>query len=207
MPDEIEPETKDLQEAISELHEEREERRKEEKETEWTRYIALSTAFLAVFAAIAALQSGSLANEAMISQLRASDTWNEYEADRQKEHLYTVQANSLLDSGVRPDNSHAATAKSGPWSQLPPSARLAQYVGDVQKETASESRLSRSARRLEQLAERQLDRHDRFARAVALIQVAIALAAVASLVKSKPIWYVSVAAGAIGIVLFALGFI
>src|SRR5579862_5683198 len=104
MPEEIEVETKELQAAIEEMHEEREERQKEEKEAAWTKYIAFATAFLAVFAAIAALQSGSLANEAMISQLKASDTWNEYESDRQKEHLYTVQANALLDSGAKPNS-------------------------------------------------------------------------------------------------------
>src|SRR5258706_377242 len=101
MPEEVEIETRELQETIDELQEERKERAEEQRKSAWTGYIALTTAFLAVFAAIGALQSGGLVNEAMLDQLRASDKWNEYQAARQKEHLYTVGANSLLDSGAK----------------------------------------------------------------------------------------------------------
>src|SRR5262249_5414232 len=101
MPEEVEIETKELQETIDELQEERKERAEEQRRSAWTGYIALTTAFLAVFAAIGALQSGGLVNEAMLDQLRASDKWNEYQAARQKEHLYTVGANLLLDAGAK----------------------------------------------------------------------------------------------------------
>ena len=52
MSEEIEIETKELQETIEELHEERREREQEARLAAWTRYIALTTALLAVFAAI-----------------------------------------------------------------------------------------------------------------------------------------------------------
>src|SRR5438034_7281597 len=100
MPEEIEVETKELQEAIEEMHEERREREEEVKRSAWTRYIALSTAILAVFAAIGALQSGALVNQAMMDQLKASDTWSEYQSSRLKDHLYSLAANSLLDQGA-----------------------------------------------------------------------------------------------------------
>src|SRR5207302_6613362 len=93
MPEEIEVETKDLQETIEELQEERKERAESERRTAWTRYIALTTAILAVFAAVAALRAGTLVNEAVLRQLKASDTWNEYQADRTKDHLYSIQVN------------------------------------------------------------------------------------------------------------------
>src|SRR5437879_4593889 len=110
MPEEIEIETKELQETIEELHEERRERVEAERKSAWTRWIALSTALLAVFAAVGALQSGALVNGAMMDQLKASDTWNEYQAARQKEHLYTVEANGLLDRGAKPpaESAHEA---------------------------------------------------------------------------------------------------
>src|SRR5689334_23355115 len=102
MAEEQEIETRELQETIEELREEREERESEAKKAAWTRYIAMTTAILAVFAAVGALQSGALVNEAMIKQIKASDTWNEYQAARQKDHIYTIEANRLLDSGARP---------------------------------------------------------------------------------------------------------
>src|ERR1700731_5080031 len=46
----------------------------------WISLVALSTAIRAVFAAIAGLLSGKHANEAIMSQIEASDQWNYYQA-------------------------------------------------------------------------------------------------------------------------------
>src|ERR1700682_5014336 len=47
---------------------------------QWISWVALSTAILAVLAAIAGLLSGKHANEAMMSQIEASDQWSYYQA-------------------------------------------------------------------------------------------------------------------------------
>src|ERR1700687_1799495 len=46
----------------------------------WISWAALSTAILAVLAAIAGLLSGHHVNEAMMNQIEASDQWNYYQA-------------------------------------------------------------------------------------------------------------------------------
>src|SRR5436853_6922035 len=46
----------------------------------WISWVALSTAILAVLAAIAGLLSGHHANEAMMNQIEASDQWSYYQA-------------------------------------------------------------------------------------------------------------------------------
>src|SRR3977135_3580906 len=46
----------------------------------WISWVALSTAILAVLAAITGLLSGMHANEAMMDQIEASDQWNYYQA-------------------------------------------------------------------------------------------------------------------------------
>src|SRR6266513_5396132 len=46
----------------------------------WISWVALSTAILAVLAAIAGLLSGKHANEAMMAQIEASDQWSYYQA-------------------------------------------------------------------------------------------------------------------------------
>ncbi len=237
MPEEQEIETKELQETIEEMREERKEREEQERKTLWTRWIALTTACLAVFAAVGALQSGSLVNEAMIAQLKASDTWNEYQADKQKEHLYSVQAYTLLDAGVRapqheeqkrpkPQGEAAPAAASKPhakkadpgaegpaapkvggdaWKAVSQEARLAQYIGQVEKEKEKETEEQKQAKEREEEASRDMERHHKFADAVALIQIAIALSAIAALTRRKEIWLGSLVAGAIGIVLTILG--
>src|SRR5207247_3463306 len=46
----------------------------------WISWVALSTAILAVLAAIAGLLSGSHANEAMMKQIESADQWAFYQA-------------------------------------------------------------------------------------------------------------------------------
>src|SRR4026207_2235839 len=46
----------------------------------WISWVALSTAILAVLAAIAGALSGQHVNEAMMNQIEAPDQWNYYQA-------------------------------------------------------------------------------------------------------------------------------
>ena len=64
---------------LEHLHEQAHETAKHSGET-WISWVALSTAILAVLAAIASLLSGEHANEAMINQIEASDQWSYYQA-------------------------------------------------------------------------------------------------------------------------------
>lgn len=176
----MEIDTDKLQDQIAEEHERANE--------SWIRYVGLSAALFAVIAAISALRSGDLINEALIHQIKASDTWNEYQASRQKEHLY-----ALASDGIAGNGSHNAT-------------RLHAYRSQVAKETAKEPGLASKARALEQDSTAEVTRHHSFEYAVALLQVGIALGAVAALARSKPAWYVSIVSGLVGIFFFLRGF-
>src|SRR5258708_38284140 len=68
------------------LHEQIQEKAEEQKER-WTLYVALSTAFMAVLAAIAGLLAGHHANEALIERVKASDQWNYYQAKNLKSEI------------------------------------------------------------------------------------------------------------------------
>jgi hypothetical protein len=69
--EEIEVPTEHLHEAINE-------HAKEGKR--WSLYLAISTAFMAVLAAMAGLLAGHYSNEALIEQIKASDQWGYYQA-------------------------------------------------------------------------------------------------------------------------------
>src|ERR1043165_2062531 len=74
--------SREMEEAevpLEHLHEEIHHRAEHGGE-KWISWVALSTAILAVLAAIAGLLSGSHANEAMMSQIQASDQWGYYQA-------------------------------------------------------------------------------------------------------------------------------
>jgi hypothetical protein len=178
MPDSIEVETDKLREQVDEAR---------EAGPPWTRYVGLSAAIFAVVAAVSALRAGDLINEAMIHQIKASDTWNEYQAARQKEHVYSVAVDGLVDQG----------SKNG--------ARLREYRREIAKESAKEKTLAASAGDLQDESAAEVRRHHAFEYAVALLQVGIALGAVAALARSKLAWYVSLAAGAVGVAFFIMG--
>ena len=194
MPEHPEIETKELQEAISELQEEREELAKERKRETWLSFVGLSTAILAVFAAVGALQSSTLVNEALVNQIKASDTWNEYQASRLKEHTYTIALNAIADA----PSVYAARAAA---------ARTREYHAKAAQEAGKERDRFAEARRLEKEAAENIHRSHFFEYSVTLIQVAIALSAISALAKVKPVWYLSLLAGAIGVALFVYGFV
>jgi Domain of unknown function (DUF4337) len=68
----------DIEVPTEHLHEEINERAKEGKR--WSLYLAISTAFMAVLAAIAGLMAGHYSNEGLIEQIKASDQWAYYQA-------------------------------------------------------------------------------------------------------------------------------
>jgi len=77
----------------------------------WNRYLALTTAFIAVIAAIASLQSGSYANEAVLEkntailfQNKASDQWNYYQAKGIKKNLADAFYQQTNDPKLKKDS-------------------------------------------------------------------------------------------------------
>ena len=73
----------------------------------WTLYLSLSTAIIAVFAAIASLESGANSNdaileknEAVLNEARASDQWAYYQAKGVKSSLANTEADLAAASNA-----------------------------------------------------------------------------------------------------------
>lgn len=188
MPEGPEVETEKLHEAI-----------KEELEREggaFLRQISLTTAILAVLAALASLRAGATVNtalalktEAVRLQSEASDQWAYYQA-----------------KGIKAAVQEASRA---PWLAIgrEPPARYEEKMkryGAEQEEIQDKAR-AKERERDEKLQESEhlLHRHHSFASAVALFQVSIALGAVAALTRSRLVWIGSLLAGGAGIIFFA----
>ncbi|HEX9024573.1 MAG TPA: DUF4337 domain-containing protein [Geobacteraceae bacterium] len=176
---------------------------KEELEREggvFLRQISLTTALLAAFAAVASLQAGATVNtalalktEATRLQAEASDQWAYYQAKGIKGALQEASSAAWLAMGKTP----------------PPKYREnMQRYADQQKEIQEKAR-SKERERDEKLKESEhlLHRHHKFADAVALFQVSIALGAVAALTRARMVWYGSLVLGGAGIVFFILPFV
>src|SRR5258707_5612933 len=74
----------------------------------WISGVALSTAILAVLAAIASLLSGEYANEAMMNQIEASSQWSYYQAKRIKSAVVDVK---MSLSGVADEQDQSKRAR------------------------------------------------------------------------------------------------
>jgi Domain of unknown function (DUF4337) len=147
----------------------------------WISWVALSTAILAVLAATAALLSGQHANEAMMSQIEASDQWNYYQAKSIKASV--LDAKMALASG--PNNADS------------------QKRDRYEKE---QEEIKKKAEEKEAEAKSNFHQHEVFARGVTMFQIAIAIAAISALTKKRAFWMVGLLFGIAGCVFLALGF-
>ncbi len=187
MPEGPETETESLHEAI-----------KEELEREggqFLKQIALTTALLAALAAVTSLRAGATVNDALVLktdatrlQAEASDQWAYYQAKGVKAAVQEASRTSWLAIGQAPPSEYSEKQK-----------RYAEEQAEIQQK----------ARELEKLrdemsheADHLIHRHHHFANSVALLQVAIALGAVAALTKNRTVWLASIFLGAGGLGLF-----
>lgn len=193
-------ETHELKEQLDETreHHEHAQHGGHDGKAAWTLQLSLSTAIIAVFAAISSLQSGAAEsaallakNEAILAQAKASDQWSYYQAKNIKGSLYEVQ----LDN---PANSPETLAKFR--------AKKEKY-DEERKEVETKAReLEKEVEEKGKAGEEAFHHHHRFALAVTIFQVSIALAAIAALTKRKPLWWASMAIGAAGLFFFLKGF-
>jgi Domain of unknown function (DUF4337) len=145
----------------------------------WMSWVALSTAILAVLAAIASLLSGEHANEAMMNQIEVANQWSYYQAKSIKSAVVDVK---MALSGA-PNESDQS--------------KLARYQKE-QEEIKSEAEHKQAA------AKSYFHKHEIFARGVTMFQIAIAIAAISALTKKRSFWVVSLLFGALGCVFLVL---
>lgn len=152
----------------------------------WMMRIALSSAIIAVLAAVCALLAGHYANESMITQLKANDSWSYYQAKGIK--------TSVLQSKIELLN--ALGQKSNPDDEK----KLEKYQ-DEQKEIQGEAKKNENESKL------FLERHNNLARGVTFFQIAIAIGAVAALTKRRWLWYGGLVISSGGIIYLIWGLI
>jgi len=195
------PEGPDLDKELDRVRESIDEAREEEREDRgFLRRVSLSTALIAVLAAVAALQAGDtinqallIKNDAMATRTEAFDLWAQYQAKGIKSAVLKEQKQTLISL------------------DRVPQASLDQDIARYQKE---QDEIAGEARRKEQEAKRATGeaehfthRHHRYASSVALMQIAVALSAIAALSRNRLLWTLSILVAASGAIFFVDGFL
>jgi hypothetical protein len=178
MPEEIEVPTEHLHEK---MEEEAEEAGAEHK---WISRVAVSSAILAVLAAITALLASHHSDEAILEQMRANDEWSYYQAKGIKLAILESTIEQLTADG-KP----VAAART---------TKVEQYTEEMKE-------IKEKGDALTEASEDHEHHHFWLARGVTAFQIAIAMGAIAVLARRPALWFVSLGLGLLGILSLILG--
>lgn len=177
MPEEIEVPTEHLHEKMEE---------EAHHGGKWIARVAVSSALLAVAAAISALLAGHHANDAMLEEMKATDKWAQYQAKGIKASLADSKV-VLLDALGKPVTEGQR--------------------GDSERLKKDQEKIQEEANEFDTASAAHMEHHNAFAHAVTIFQIAIALGAIAVLAKRPKLWWVSLGAGAAGLFFLIQGFL
>jgi hypothetical protein len=162
--------------------------------------IAVTTAALAVCAALSSLLAGRAAhhslaelNQAAIEQNLASDQWNFYQAKGIKRHVFETQRDVLR---LQP----------GPEA----AQRVAVYNKEIKRYATEQQDIMKDAKAREHerdaakaVAQRYDERYQRLSLSVASFQIAIVVCSVAAIIRRRSLWYLGLVGGAVGLFFLA----
>jgi Na+/glutamate symporter len=160
----------------------------------FTNKVAMFTAIIATVGAIFGYMGGATQanaglykNDAAIKKTEASNQWNYYQAKSSKQNLMELAL------------------------ELAPSGKKDFYTEEIQRYKAEKSEIKTGAEKLEaqakafdDMSEAQMHQHHRWAQATTVLQVAIALAAIALLTRKVWVEYAMFSTGALGIAIGVL---
>jgi hypothetical protein len=158
--------------------------------------VSITVAILAVLAAgVSSLETveagGAItsASEAVLSQDRATDAWNEYQADSLKKHIYGIAA----DAG-------------GP--------KAAKYADTAKDETAKQNEVRKKAEEDEAEREKLMatsrlheHRHHWLTGAATMLEIGIAISTVAIITRRRHFWLGAILLAVVGLGLFGAAYL
>ncbi len=164
---------------------------------EHTNSIAMFTAIIATVGALFGYMGGATManaglykNNAAIKKTEASNQWNYYQAKSSKQNL------------------------SGLGLELAPPAKKEFYQDEIKRYKGEKAEIKQAAEKLEaeakawdQQSDEQMHQHHRWAQATTVLQIAIALAAIALLSKKRWTEWAMYGAGAVGVGVGVLAFL
>jgi len=174
----------------------------EEKKETWMNYLAMTTVIFAVCATLSTFKGGGYGSKALLNQTNASDQWAFYQSKSIKSALTSNQKDNLeLQKEILAfeSNSKENGAKYD--------AKIAAYEQEIKRYDEEKTAIKARAEAFEKDRTDCQEHGNQFGLAVIFLQVTILLSSIAGLLKKKPVWYLSLGIGVIGIVFFLDGFL
>ena len=157
-----------------------------DQKEKWQGWLALSTAIMAVLAALTTLYMGKFSSRAILAQGQESDQWAYYQAKSIKGHTYeinrkTLELQFLAQKGL-PAEATAEFRKT-----------IQKYGDEVKRYEAEKKEIKEKADGIAKAKLKAQDMGGNFAYALIFLQIALMLSSIASLTKRHYLWYIALA--------------
>lgn len=149
-------------------------------------WIALTTALMAVLAAITTLYVGKYSSRTVLFQAQETDQWAFYQAKSIKSYLYEVQKQEYdIELSAQPGMPKPAREKM--------EKAMADYDKQIKRYEGEKNEIKTRAEDLAKQKEESAHKGGNFGYALIFLQIAIMLSSVAALTKKDFLWYVGLA--------------
>lgn len=207
-------EASDAAEQLVELSEDEAETKERKEEDKFRGRAAIIIAIMAMLLAITSLGGGNVAEDIIGNNIHASDTWAFYQAKSVRQTVNKLAAEELELQLVLQQNSLTPEARQALEKRIQQyNETVARYDSEPDEKEPNnplkgegKKQLSERARDFEAQRDRALLQDPNFDFAEALFQIAIVLASVAILSSKRFILNLSVALGAVALVLMLNGY-
>ncbi len=165
----------------------------------WLNILALTTVILALGATVSTLSVGKYSNRGILKQTQASNQWAYYQAKSIKGYLYELQKEKLeADLRLLP-------ATTPPEAIEDLNRRIESYASNIKRYESEKLDIQKLALALETERDQASVHSQQFGIAVILLQLAILLSSIASVMKKKPLWVLGIFLGLAGFIYVANG--
>jgi hypothetical protein len=167
----------------------------EEKKEKWLNYLALTTVILAVCATLSTFKGGGYSTRSLMNQSKASDQWAFYQSKSLKSYIFEMQC----------DNLELQMGSVGKNELQKYQDMIASYHEKIKKYEEEKVEIKALAEGFEKERESSKEHSNIYGIAVIYLQVSILLSSISALIKKKPIWFLSLGVGCIGVFYFIDG--
>lgn len=146
-------------------------------------WVALSTAVMAVLAAITTLYMGKFSSRAILMQGQETNQWSYYQAKSIKSYLYEIQIEFMEMERLE------GASKNGKVNSQQFEKTLTRYKEAVKRYDREKSEIKAKG---DQLAKQKViaqDRGGNYGYALIFLQIGLMLSSIAALTKRKVLWY------------------
>jgi hypothetical protein len=157
---------------------------KEKAKEKWMGWLALSTAIMAVLAALTTLYMGKFSSRAIMNQGLESNEWAYFQAKSIKQHSFEM-SKQALELNYRSQKG------------LPPEVAadyektLSKYGDEIKRYDTEKKEIKDKAEGITRIKLKAQEMGGNFAYALIFLQIALMLASISSLTKRKYLWYIA----------------